>query len=50
MSSVLDYNKVLMLINSFRISLPPEVSLLFEVENLAVAFPATVSRCGMIYF
>lgn len=49
MNSVLDDNKVLTLINSSRIALPPEVGLLFEVENLAVASPATVSRCGMIY-
>jgi len=50
MNSLLDDTKTLTLNNNDRIRLTSNWSLLFEVENLSHASPATVSRAGMIYF
>jgi dynein heavy chain 1 len=46
----LDDNKLLTLPSGERLTIPDNVRLILEVDSLEQATPATVSRCGMVWF
>ena len=49
MNTVMDDNKVLTLVSNERIPLSDAMRMLFEIDSLANATPATVSRAGILY-
>ena len=49
MNTVMDDNKVLTLVSNERIPLSPSMRMIFEIDSLANATPATVSRAGILF-
>lgn len=50
LNTVLDDSKMFCLTNGERIRLNDDSNVMFETRDLNQASPATVSRCGMVYF
>lgn len=50
LNSALDDNKLLTLPNGERLKIPSNLHIIFEVQSLKYTTPATISRCGMIFF
>lgn len=46
----MDDNKLLTLPSGERLNIPDNVRIILEVDSLEQATPATVSRCGMVWF
>jgi len=49
MNTVMDDNKVLTLVSNERIPLSEAMRMVFEINSLKNATPATVSRAGILY-
>jgi dynein heavy chain, axonemal len=49
MNSALEGSRTLCIPNGERVKLPHTVNVVFEVHDLRLASPCTVSRCGMVH-
>ena len=50
LNTALDENKMLCLANGQRIKLPQSFNFIFEVASIEAITPATISRCGIVFF